>query len=99
MAKARLIRKMRNYIREDVFVEILIWQVPLSVRGSRHDFKYSLALIAGGECVLRYDNEAGKGDHRHLGDRELPYVFAGMDALTADFLVDVKEWVDGNPEG
>lgn len=27
--------------------------------------KYSLARVADGACVLRYDNEAGKGDHRH----------------------------------
>lgn len=23
-----------------------------------------------GNCVLRYDNEAGKGDHKHIGDDE-----------------------------
>jgi Family of unknown function (DUF6516) len=30
-------------------------------------FKYRLALVADGICVLRYDNETGKNDHRHRG--------------------------------
>ncbi|PYB77263.1 toxin-antitoxin system TumE family protein [Rhizobium wuzhouense] len=98
MAKATLIRRLRSFLRSDVFVEIVIWQVLASVRGSQHAFKYSLALIATGECVLRYDNEAGKGDHRHLGSTEAAYAFTGIDALTEDFLSDVKGWLDDNPE-
>jgi hypothetical protein len=45
-----------------------------------------------GECVLRYDNDAGKGDHRHLGTREMPYVFVSVDQLLDDFLADVAAW-------
>lgn len=99
MVKATLIRKMRSFVRDGVFVEVVIWQVPVSVRGSRHDFKYSLALVSNGDCVLRYDNEAGKGDHRHMGATETAYPFTGVDGLIADFLADVKGWLDGNPEG
>ena len=29
-------------------------------------------LLVDGECVLRFDNETGKGDHRHFGDKEVP---------------------------
>jgi hypothetical protein len=39
--------------------------------------------------VLRYDNEAGKGDHKHLGARELPYKFTTLNQLVDDFLADV----------
>jgi hypothetical protein len=98
MAKATLICRLRSYVRAGVFVEIVIWQVPASVRGSLHAFKYSLVLVSEGECVLRYDNEAGKGDHRHVGSTETAYAFTDIDALTADFLKDVKGWLDGNPE-
>jgi len=59
------------------------------VRGSRHGFKYRLALVADGSCVLRYDNEAGKGD---LGDVQVPYRFRGLDGLQADFWADVEAW-------
>jgi hypothetical protein len=42
--------------------------------------------------VLRYDNEAGKGDHRHVGTKEMPYVFVSVDSLLDDFLSDVAAW-------
>jgi hypothetical protein len=48
------------------------------------------------KCVLRYDNEAGKGDHVHLGTIERPYLFVDIDRLTADFLADAKEWLNDN---
>lgn len=99
MAKATLIRRMRSVVRDSVFVEILIWHVPVAVRSSLHEFKYSLALVSNGACVLRYDNEAGKGDHRHFGATEGPYPFTGIDPLLADFLADVEGWLDDNPEG
>ncbi|MEJ0077397.1 MAG: DUF6516 family protein [Alphaproteobacteria bacterium] len=49
-------------------------------------------MIADGECVLRYDNEAGKGDHRHVGKVEAPYQFQGPEKLLADFWSDVEAW-------
>lgn len=98
MAKAVLIRRMRSFVRDGVFVEILIWHVPVAVRGSLHEFKYSLALVSEGVCVLRYDNEAGKGDHRHVGVIAAPYMFNGIDQLLADFLADVERWLDDNAQ-
>jgi Family of unknown function (DUF6516) len=53
-----------------------------------------LAFVVKGECVLRYDNEAGKGDHRHLGMREERYRFASIDQLVSDFLGDIRRWID-----
>lgn len=46
-----------------------------------HSLKYRLAYVVEGECVLRYDNEAGKGDHRHVGTNETPYAFVSIDKL------------------
>ena len=65
--KAALLLHERRDIAEDRFVELVVWQVPRSVRASTHLFKYRLAFLVGGLCVLRYDNEVGKGDHRHVG--------------------------------
>jgi hypothetical protein len=39
---------------------------------------------------MRYDNEAGKGDHRHVGDQEEAYEFVDVDKLLSDFRVDVE---------
>ena len=54
-----------------------------------HGFKYRLAYIVERECVLRYDNESGKGDHGHIGGLETSYGFVSVDRLLDDFLADV----------
>jgi len=41
--------------------------------------------------MVRYDNEKGKGDHRHIKAREKPYVFTSEEALVADFLSDIEK--------
>jgi Family of unknown function (DUF6516) len=66
--------------------------VPSPVPGSTHDLKYALAYVVSDICVLRYDNEAGKGDHRHIGDVEQGYSFKTMATLLADFWHDVDQW-------
>jgi len=97
MAKATLISRTRSHLREDVFAEIVIWSVPSPLRGSVHHFKYRMALVASGECVLRYDNEAGKGDHRHVHSQEEAYLFESVETLLVDFRSDVEGWLDDNP--
>lgn len=90
--RAELLIDERHILDAETFVEIVVWRVPQPVRGSRHAFKYRLALIRDETCVLRYDNEAGKGDHRHSGGREQAYAFTGPEALLADFWRDVERW-------
>jgi len=87
-----LLLRERLWLAEGLKVEPVIWQVPEPVTGSSHGFKYRLALISNRVCVLRYDNEAGKGDHKHLGDEEVPYDFVDLDTLQADFRSDVEAW-------
>ena len=73
-------------------MEIVIWRVPRRVPASGHDFKYSLALVAEGICVLRCDNKAGKGDHKHITGHEAAYRFTDLITLQADFWSDVEAW-------
>ncbi len=87
-----MLLRERHQLRPDAFVELKIWRVPGAVRGSRHAFKYSLAYVVRDACVLRYDNKAGKGDHRHLGGVETPYVFLSPERLLDDFWRDVDQW-------
>jgi hypothetical protein len=82
----------RRVLTEESFVELVVWQVPTPVPGSMHRFKYRLAFVVKGECVLRYDNEAGKGDHKHLEGVEAPYAFTSSAQLLADFWRDVNHW-------
>jgi hypothetical protein len=90
--KASLLWDERIQLTETLMVEIVIWSVPRPVRASVHRFKYSLALISFGVCVMRYDNEAGKGDHKHLGEREFAYAFSTIEALQKDFWSDVADF-------
>ncbi|MDK9716220.1 MAG: DUF6516 family protein [Sulfuritalea sp.] len=74
------------------FAELVLWRLPKPLKGSAHAFKYRLAYVVRGQCVLRYDNEAGKGDHRHFGKKESAYAFTTPDQLIADFQKDIARW-------
>ena len=41
---------------------------------------------------MRYDNEAGKGDHKHINELEVGYIFVDIDTLQSDFWADVHAW-------
>ena len=89
--KAELLMRERRVL-EVGFVEVIVWGLPEPLSGSTHSFKYRLAYVVEGEYVLRYDNEFGKGDHRHMGGKETTYVFISVDQLLDDFLADVARW-------
>jgi hypothetical protein len=90
--KAEALAQERHVLAEDAFVEVVVWRVPRPVKGSAHRFKYRLALVVAGVCALRYDNETGKGDHRHIGELEMPYSFSSYEQLLTDFWTDVDTW-------
>ena len=85
-------RSLRRRIEFDErsFIELVIWQLPHALPGPEHSFKYRLAYVVDDVCVLRYDNEAGKGDHRHVGEVETAYRFSTVDQLIDDFQNDVE---------
>ena len=88
--------RRRVVLAPDAFTEVTIWRVPQPVPPSAHAFKYRLAYVVGGECVVRYDNERGKGDHRHVGRVTTPYAFSTPDQLVADFNAEVQRWNDAH---
>ncbi len=90
--KAELLIRDRIDLDDATFVELVVWKLPKPLAGSPHEFKYRLALIHENVCVMRYDNEAGKGDHKHLGETETDYTFSDLDRLQADFWIDVEQW-------
>lgn len=88
--KARLLQKSKDEFPGGVTVEIVVWELPGSTAERPHRLKYRLYCGKDGECVVRYDNETGKGDHRHYGDREERYSFVSFAKLAEDFLADVE---------
>jgi hypothetical protein len=80
-------------VRDDgSIVEIIVWELPEPLPPSTHRYKYR--LFFGASCVsrVRYDNERGKGDHRHVGELEYEYKFSSVEQLLADFQSDVERW-------
>lgn len=89
---AKILLNERRILSESVFVEMVVWRLSRPQAGSTHTLKYRLALVIDGLCVLRYDNEPGKGNHKHMGDKEVEYAFTTAEALLDDFWKDVDNW-------
>jgi hypothetical protein len=89
--KAELLQRDRFVFDDGAFVEMVIWRVPERIPGCDHQYKYRLFYGRTGKRLIGYDNERGKGDHRHVGRREEPYAFSTVDALVRDFLADVAK--------
>ena len=88
--EAQLLLKQRFVMSEIAFAEIVIWQLPAPLDGSAHNFKYRLAYVVNNQCVLRYDNEAGKGNHAHTNGQEISYNFVSTEQLVDDFFAQIK---------
>ena len=88
--KATSLVQTRLIYAENAFAELVLWQLPKPLLGSIHPFKYRLAYVVDGVCVIRYDNGAGKGDHRKVGKRESTYLFTTPENLLSDFQQDIR---------
>jgi Family of unknown function (DUF6516) len=72
-------------------IEVAIWGLANPLTGSLHPYKYRLFYgMSDGTCIVRYDNERGKGDHRHIAETEEPYTFSTLRKLIEDFEADTE---------
>ena len=88
--KAALLLHEKVVLSDESIIEIVVWRLPRPTPDRPHGFKYRLYYGRRGVCLVRYDNEAGKGDHRHVRGREMPYEFKSITQLRGDFERDVK---------
>lgn len=88
--KATLIVRSKTITDEGDIVEFVVWRVPVPVPPGQHDFKYRAAYVVDGERVVGFDNERGKGDHKHVGGREIVYRFTSVDQMIEDFISEVE---------
>ncbi len=88
--KANLLYKFKQAYGEGL-IEGVIWEVPDPVPPSEHPFKYRLVYIKNGKRIIGYDNERGKGDHKHIEEKELTYMFIDIPTLLADFKKDLDD--------
>jgi len=97
------IAHFKEKLGNDRIIAISIWKVP-NDKDRPHGYKYRLHYgYLDGACIIRYDNEKGKGDHRHFADVEEPYVFVTLWKLLNDFESDVlnhrkeqRKWAKGS---
>ena len=89
--KAQLLLKQKLVLSEISFAEMVIWQLPAPLAGSAHHFKYRLAYVVNKTCIVRYDNEVGKGNHVHINAHEVEYNFVSTEQLIDDFLAQIKQ--------
>jgi hypothetical protein len=95
MSKARPLINRKVIYDNGGILQIRIWSVPSPVMASRHEYKYSLFYGRDGVRLVGYDNERGKGDHKHIRDNELPYAFTDLDRMIDDFMADVTAIREG----
>lgn len=91
MAKAKLIIHHKENYDDGFIVEFLVWQLPQATIERPHGFKYSFFYGNKGVRVIGYDNERGKGDHRHYLEVEEPVIFDSLEKLISDFMNDVAK--------
>ena len=88
--KAELLFHQRIDYDDGAIAEMVLWRVPLPVPPSAHGLKYSLYYGRPGVREAGYDNEPGKGDHRHFQGAETVYGFTTVERLVADFRAEVR---------
>jgi hypothetical protein len=94
--KATLILRSRE-VFDGILIEMVAWQLAEPVPGCSHLYKYRFyAGLLNGGCLIRYDNERRKGDHRHVEGNEEPYIFTTLHDLKNDFEREVRRWIKEN---
>jgi len=95
--KANRIFYDKAVLADGSIVEMVIWKLPKVSPERPHGLKYRLYFGRDGQRIVGYDNERGKGDHRHYRGVETTYPFVSVEKMIADFLEDVER--ASNEEG
>ena len=94
--QAQMILSTKEVWPDGTVVQMVVWRLPQSSAERPHGLKYRLYCGRHGRCLVRYDNERGKGDHRHEGETETPYRFKSLLGLIEDFREDVRRLAGEN---
>jgi hypothetical protein len=88
--KARLLLDDKSVFADGSILAVRIWALPKPVPPATHSYKYSLFYGYPGHRLIGFDNERGKGDHKHVRGVETAYVFLSIARLLADFRAEVE---------
>ena len=90
--KATPLARTKEVRNDGSIDEVVIWELPEPLPPCTHRYKYRLFFGSDGDERVRYDNERGKGDHRHCHGLEQTYAFSSLDQLLDDFERDIQDW-------
>jgi hypothetical protein len=90
---AARLRYQEKYIYSDGAIRKMdLWQLPRKTSDRPHGLKYRLYYGLGdGTCLVRFNNESGKGDHKHVGGQEESYRYIDVETFVADFLAEIEK--------
>ena len=89
---SRLLYREKYIYSDGALREMVLWQLSSRTPDKPHGMKYRLYYGLGdGTCLIRFDSESGKGDHKHIGSREKSYRFIDVETLVADFLAEIEK--------
>lgn len=86
---ATLVTRFKEVTAEGDIIEFVVWRVPSPVDPSRHLYKYRAVYIVKGRRIVGFDNERGKGDHKHIRGQQSAYAFSTVDTMIEDFIAEV----------
>lgn len=91
--KARIILDTKTVLADGRVIQRKVWKLPKTTLDRPHGIKFRLYCGAKGKTIVRYDNESGKGSHRHIGEQELEtgYEFVSLVQLLTDFAADIVQ--------
>jgi len=90
--KGRLIYHEKYIYADGAIREMVLWKRPKKTSDRPYGLKYRLYYgLADGTCLVRFDNESGKGAHRHIKGHEESYHFKDVEILVADFLKEIEK--------
>jgi hypothetical protein len=92
VGEAEPVLHYRRDLENGDIIQVVVWHLSDPLPGSSHPYKYRLHFQkADGSDVIRYDNERGKGDHRHIKGKEEPYRFETVKKLALDFYEAIRQ--------
>jgi hypothetical protein len=89
--RATLVIDRKENRADGSIIQAIVWELPVPFAGSLHRFKYRLYFGKDGTCLVRFDNEQGKGDHKHINGVEYPYPFKDIATLLKDFREAIRD--------
>ncbi len=89
--KARLILDTKTVLSDGRIIQRKVWSLPQPTQDRPYALKFRFYCGKAGKTIVRYDNESGKGAHRHVGvdEIETAYKFVSLVQLLKDFEHDI----------